>query len=168
MYKIGDVVIYGTEGICKIKDITEKRFEGNKIEYYILCPLKKAGETVYVPCRNEKIMSKMRAVLTEDGANQLLNKIPVVEEMWIENERERQRAYKDILLYGTSEDLMIMAKNLHLHQERQEERGKKLHVADERFLKDAEKMLIDELAYALGITNAEVWEMVSDQKELHQ
>ena len=26
MYKIGDIVIYGAEGLCRIVDITEKKF----------------------------------------------------------------------------------------------------------------------------------------------
>ena len=36
------------------------------------------------------------------------------------------------------------------------ERGKKLHIADERMLREAEKMICDEFAYVLGISQEEV------------
>ena len=35
-------------------------------------------------------------------------------------------------------------------------RGKKLHVADERMLQEAEKMICDEFSYVLGIPKEEV------------
>ena len=34
MYKIGSIVVYGTEGLCKICDITERTFGKETSEYY--------------------------------------------------------------------------------------------------------------------------------------
>ena len=39
MYKIGSIVVYGTEGLCKICDITERTFGKETSEYYVLSPL---------------------------------------------------------------------------------------------------------------------------------
>ena len=58
-----------------------------------------------------------------------------------------------------------MTRNLYLHQIDLLEQGKKLHAADERFLKDAEKMLFEELAYVFGITVSEVLPMIIEKKE---
>lgn len=164
MYKMGDVVVYGTDGLCKIDDITEKKFDGEVIKYYILSPLKRPGETVYVPCKNEKIMERMRAVLSVEQARRLIEDTKIDALAWIDNERARQRVYKEILLCGSSEDIVAMTQNLHVHREKQEKQGKKLHASDEKFLRDAEKMLFEELAYIFDVSLKEVRDMVRKGK----
>lgn len=167
MFNVGDVVIYGTTGICKLEGITENEFGGEKIEYYVLSPLSRKDDTVFVPKNNEKILSRMRHVLTKEKARELLDNLPEEPMEWITNDRERQRAYKDILLYGSSADVLMMTRSLYLHQLEQYEKGKKLHASDERFLKDAEKMVFDELAYVFGISTQEVLPMITHLKSPH-
>ena len=45
MYQIGDVVVYGTEGLCEIEQITEKNFGGEIInrrgKFCYLCTYRK-------------------------------------------------------------------------------------------------------------------------------
>lgn len=156
MFNINDVVVYGTDGICTIVDITEKNF-GNEIEeYYILCPLGKESNTVYVPVYNEKILLRMRKVLTASEADEFVHSLPKKGLEWIPNERERQREYKNILLYGEPGDLFTMIRALYDKQDEQTDIGKKLHASDERYLRDAERLLFEELAYALGLKQSEI------------
>ena len=156
MYKIDDVVVYGTEGICRITDITEMKFGGEKSEYYILSPLGKSENTVYVPKNNDKILNRMRKILSRDEAEKLLDSLPLSPMDWIENDRERQIAYKDILLCGKPEEVFSMVTALYNKQTEQMAIGKKLHASDERFLRDAERMLFNEISYALNISPSEV------------
>lgn len=165
MYNIGDIVVYGTEGLCKIHDVTERKFGKDTVEYYVLSPLSNEAETVYVPKNNEKVMSKMRHILSPESASKLLEEVPSEPLDWVDNDRDRQQVYKDILLCGSSEDILRMTRTLYLHQVKLLEKGKKLHAADERFLRDAEKMLFDELAYVFGITTAEVLPLIIRKKE---
>ena len=165
MYKIGSIVVYGTEGLCKICDITERTFGKETSEYYVLSPLSNEAETVFVPKNNEKVLKRMRSILSKQRASELLEAAPSEYVEWVENDRERQQMYKQILLCGSSEDLLMMTRALYLHQIELLERGKKLHAADERFLKDAEKMLFEELAYVYNITVAEVLPLIISKKE---
>ena len=165
MYKIGSIVVYGTEGLCKICDITERTFGKETSEYYVLSPLANEAETVFVPKNNEKVLKRMRPILSKERASQLLEAAPSEYGEWVENDRERQQIYKQILLCGSSEELLMMTRALYLHQIELLERGKKLHAADERFLKDAEKMLFEELAYVYNITVAEVLPLITRKKE---
>ena len=165
MYKIGSIVVYGTEGLCKICDITERTFGKETSEYYVLSPLSNEAETVFVPKNNEKVLKRMRSILSKQRASELLEAAPSEYVEWVENDRERQQMYKQILLCGSSEDLLMMTRALYLHQIELLERGKKLHAADERFLKDAEKMLFEELAYVFGITVSEVLPLMIKKKE---
>ena len=50
MYQIGDIVVYGTEGIAEIGEEIEREFDGQKLKYLVLHPLEKKTETVYVRC----------------------------------------------------------------------------------------------------------------------
>ena len=68
MYQIGDIVVYGTEGIAEIGGEIEREFGGQKMKYFVLHPIEKKTETVYVPIGNEKAMSKMRGILTKEEA----------------------------------------------------------------------------------------------------
>ena len=156
MYQIGDIVVYGTEGIAEIGGEIEREFGGQKMKYFVLHPIEKKTETVYVPIGNEKAMSKMRGILTKEEAETLISNLPQERPAWIKNDRERQKVYRDTLLFGSSQEVLTMARALHLHQIEQLARGKKLHAADERFMRDAEKMIFAELSYALGITQEEV------------
>ena len=160
MYKINDVVVYGTEGICTITDIAEMKFGGERSEYYILSPVTKAENTVYVPKNNEKVLNRMRRIISRDEAERLLDSMPVTPMEWIVNDRERQAAYKEILLCGKPEDVLGMVSSLYTRQAEQLAVGKKLHASDERFMRDAERMLFKEIGYALGITSSDVLSIV--------
>ena len=165
MYKIGSIVVYGTEGLCKICDITKRTFGKETTEYYVLRPLSNEAETVFVPKNNEKVLSRMRPVLTKEKAEELLEAPPSDYGEWIPDDRERQQYYKQILLCGSGEDILKMTRALYLHQVKLLEKKKKLHAADERFLKEAEKMLFEELAYVFGITVEEVLPLIIKRKE---
>ncbi len=62
MFKINDIVIYGTEGVCKIADINDKDFMGTKKRYYVLKPVKNEFSTFFAPTDSEKVLAKMRRI----------------------------------------------------------------------------------------------------------
>jgi len=160
MFDVGDVVIYGTEGVCIIQEVTTREFGDETLEYFMLQPLNKKAETVYVPKNNSNIQRRMRELLSPEEI-QNLSKITVEDlSHWIVNDRERQAVYKEKLLYGTSEDLVQLIRTIYLHQIRMLEIGKKLHVQDERILKEAERILTEEVVYVLGITPEEALPVV--------
>lgn len=161
MYKIGDVVVYGTDGICSIIDETIKEFGKEKYEYFVLCPVDKKADMIYVPKNNEKILSKMRHIISKDEAKQLIDNMPTEVMNWVENDRDRQISFKNVLLYGSTLDLISMTHLLYLKQIEQLEVGKKLHASDERFLRDAERMLFEELSYILQLSQNEVIKLLA-------
>ena len=156
MYKIGDTVVYGTEGICEVTDITVMSFGGEKSEYYILTPISKRQNTIYAPTVSEKIKKRMRSILTAKEARKLIDSLPVEPMDWVENNHERQDVFKNVLLCGSPEEVFSMLASLYQKQDEQEKIGKKLHASEERFMRDGERMLFNELAYALGTDVNEV------------
>ena len=90
MFQVNDMVLYGTNGVCRVVDIDERDCGGRMVEYYILKPIYASNSTVFVPVNNEKLTSKMRYVLTKEEIDAKIRAIPEVQEEWMEDERERK------------------------------------------------------------------------------
>ena len=65
MFKINDVLVYGTQGVCKIVDIEEKSISGTKKKYYVLKPSDEKRPTIFAPVDNEHVLKKMRKLLSK-------------------------------------------------------------------------------------------------------
>ena len=149
MFEVSDIVAYGVNGVCTVTEITTKRIDKVNVEYYVLSPNATKTAKVFVPVQNEKLVGKMRAVLTKDEIIDLLDNMPKEEE-WISNKNIRFETFKNIISEGKSSELLRLIRTLKLHEKQQLKRGKRLHMADERFLKEAEKMVLGEFAYVLN------------------
>lgn len=157
MYKINDCIVYGTEGICEIVDIAEKQFGDKCDTYYVLKPLYTKGSTVMVPVSNDLLVSKMRYMLSSQEIKDLIDKIPTEDAFeWIEDDKKRKDEFKKIILSGDRLLLIKLIKTMFVQGEEKKKLGKRLHTIDERFLKDAEKMLYEEFAVGLNIKKEEV------------
>lgn len=159
MYKIGEVVLYGTNGVCKIEEVSKQRLAGSVMEYYVLKPLFSQVSTLFVPTNNEVLVSKMRHILTEKAIKDILDNLSVVPE-WIDDKNERFNFCKDTIANGDLKAIIYLIRMLHAHQKEQNNKGRHLHISDERFLREAEKMACDEIAYALNIERSEIVPML--------
>ena len=155
MFRINDVIIYGTQGVCQIVDITEKNISGAKKSYFVLKPIQDNGATIFAPIDNEHVLKKMRHLLTKDAIHSLIDAMPDENAEWIKNDNDRKELYKRILANGDHVALMKMIKAIYLHKREREAEGKRLHMVDEQFFKDAEHILYNEFQYVLQLKNKE-------------
>lgn len=165
MLKVDDIVTYGINGVCKVVAIEEKNLMEQKKTYLVLKPLNGDKSTYYVPVDNENLLGKMRKLLSEDEINQLIVSMPKEKNLWIDNERERKECYKKIIADGNRSELIGMIKAIHFEKKDREEKGKKLHISDERFLKDAEKILYDEFQYVLKLSECDLMSYIFERIE---
>lgn len=156
MWKIKDVVIYGAVGVCEISDIKEELFMGDRKTYLILTPLFNGRTVIHLPTFNERLMSKLKPVLTKSEAISLIKEIPSIEPIWIDNDRERQEKYKEILEYGERRDVIGIIKALHNRKNELSEKNKRLRTSDEYACKDAEGVFENECAHVFSIAPSEV------------
>ena len=65
-YKIGEYVVYGSNGICKINDIKDMTLSPiiGQRNYYVLEQMNARSSTIYVATDNEMLCAKMRYVLS--------------------------------------------------------------------------------------------------------
>ncbi len=165
MFSIGDHVVYGTNGVCLVSGIEARTVGGKRTDYYVLKPVHNSNSTVFVPMLSEKLVAKMKKILSRDDALALIRSIPAEECVWIDNDNERREKYRQIIAEGDRTELLRLIKTLHLHREKQLSSGKKLHLADERVLTEAENILHDEFAYVLDIGRDEITRYIIDEKD---
>lgn len=155
MFQVNDVIIYGSQGVCKIAAIEEKSIGGVKSAYFVLKPIKEQGSTIYAPTDNALVQKKMRRLLTVSEINHLIDAMPDEKTVWIDNANERKECYKNLLASGDHLALIQMIKAIYAHKKEREAAGKRLHVMDEHFFKDAEQILYNEFQYVLNLSGKE-------------
>ena len=163
MFKTNDVVVYGSQGVCEIVGISEQRVDGVIRNYFVLKPKNNIGSTFYVPTWNEKAWGKMRKVMTKEDVNALIDSMPCQKTTWIENENERKEVYRKTLASGDQAAIISMVQALFLHKKQREAEGKRLHMSDEYFMKDAEQILYTEWQYVLNVDKAGLMAYIFDR-----
>lgn len=152
MFQVNDVIVYGSQGVCEITAIEEKSISGAKRTYFVLKPVKDRDSTIYAPTDNASVLKKMRRLLTISEINHLIDSMPDEETVWIDNVNERKEYYKNLLASADHSALIQMIKALYAHKKKREAAGKRLHVMDEHFFKDAEQILYNEFQYVLNLS----------------
>ena len=160
MLAVGQTVVYGTQGVCTVKEISMLKLGKTKGEYYVLSPIDDPGSTVYVPTASEKLANKLRPVLTGNEANALIDEVANEPLEWIASDNERKSVCDDIVKNGSRKQLMQLVGMLYRRREALKDQKKHFHNVDAQYLKTAERMLHGELAYALGIAAADVAEYI--------
>ena len=159
MFCVGQTVLYGSNGVCMVDDVTEKRIGKTKMQYYVLKPLCNNTSTLFVPTANQQLVSKMRRILTEDEAEAVLRDLPPCGD-WNDNKQERSEQFRAIITEGSCVELIRLIRLVRTHEQEQLAGGKRLHITDERFLKEAEKMICEEFSLVLHISRDEVLERI--------
>ncbi|MBQ1639339.1 MAG: CarD family transcriptional regulator [Ruminococcus sp.] len=159
MFCVGQTVLYGSNGVCMVDDVTEKRIGKTKMQYYVLKPLCNNTSTLFVPTANQQLVSKMRRILTEDEAEAILRDLPPCGD-WNDNKQERSEQFRAIITEGSCVELIRLIRLVRTHEQEQLAGGKRLHITDERFLKEAEKMICEEFSLVLHISRDEVLERI--------
>ena len=165
MYQIGDLIVYGGEGVCRVEEIGVPPIRGvnKERQYYTLSPLYRSGK-VFAPVDSNVFM---RPVISHDEAVALISGIPNLEASVYENSNLRflNEYYQSNLQNYTCEGLLQLIHNTRAKREVMRSRGKKLGLVDERYMKRAVDMLHGELAVALGIERSAVSQYISDTLE---
>lgn len=161
MYRVGDYVVYGSHGVCRIVSREDRRIDRRVIEYFSLEPLGQPGAVFYVPSQNPAALAKLRPLMEREELDELLCSDQVRNGCWIDDENRRKLRYRELIVSADRKALVTMVHTLHLHKQALSAEGKKCHQCDENFLHDAQKILTAEFALVLGIDPDAVPEYIS-------
>ncbi len=156
MFGIGDFIVYGNTGVCEVKDITTismKDVPEDRL-YYLLSPIHRKESKIFTPVNSGKTV--MRAVMTKEEADALIEDIPGIEELWVSNDKLREEMYKETMKSCECRDWIKIIKTLYLRKQERLAQGKKTTAMDDRYLRLAEENLYSELSLALGVPKEEM------------
>ena len=162
MYKVNDVVVYGTSGVCRVAEIgpLEMASDKNKL-YYTLCPLFQRGTVIYAPVDNMK--SVMRPVLSKDDIHTLIDDIPQIDTIEVKSDRERETLYKSALRTCDPRELVKVIKTVYFRRKDRLASGKKRIIVDEKYFQLAEQQLYEEMAYVMDESKESMADYISQQ-----
>lgn len=153
-FKPNDTVMYGGHGACTLAEITQKDFGGDVKDYYVLRPAFSGSSVFYVPVDSDALTAKMHTVKGADEICKIVAECGTWD--WIEDDRARQNQFKQIVDGGGTELLVTVYKCLYNKQKELGDVGKKLRAADDRYMKDIEKLLIEELSFSFEVQKEEL------------
>lgn len=163
MYEIGQLVLYGSHGVCKVLNKEIRTIDRKKVEYLVLEPIDQQDSRFLVPTSNAVAMAKLSPILTKEEIENLLSDRELIADAWIEDENIRKQKYRELIVGSDRSSLISMIRALYIHKEKQQEAGRKFHLCDENFLRDAEKLLSAEFSVVLGISRQQVGQYIADR-----
>ena len=150
MYQIGDQVVYGMHGVCRVTEEEKKVIDRKTVTYLVLEPVGQAGSRFLVPTHNAAAMGKLHSMLTKEELDAMLDCEEVRADGWIRDEGLRKQTYRELISSGDRVRLAQMVRTLYRHKTAQQQAGRKVHLCDDNFLRDAEKLLVSEAAIVRG------------------
>jgi Transcriptional regulators, similar to M. xanthus CarD len=163
MYQVGDLIMYGNYGVCKVETVGKPDIVGiDKSKLYYTLSSLYHNEKVYTPIDTNVFM---RPVITNAEAQQLISRIPLISESVYNNHSLRlvEDYYKELLQTHDCYDLLKLIKTVYAKKKLAMEQGKKPGQIDERFMRIAEDLLHGEFAVALGISKGSVKSYIEEK-----
>lgn len=168
MYKIGDMIIYANQGVCRVDEIGVPDITGitkDKL-YYTLSPIYGDGK-IFIPVDTAMYM---RPIATKSEVKDIIRQIPKIQTEIIENQNYKimEEYYKKLLSSHKCVDLINIIKSVYDKRKVVKQQGKILGQTDEKFKKIAEDLLHSEFAVALDIPKTDVNKYIESAMEKMQ
>ncbi len=156
-HKISDFVMYRQNGICQIVDIRKENFcSGDEKFYYILKSVYEDKTIIYVPVDSKDLDLHMRHILAVEEIELIIEKSEESQNEWVDDGKLRLERFEQILHNSNRAEILWLVKVLSIHKIEDEKQNKKFYASDEKILAAAEKIIIGEFAFILGIEKREV------------
>jgi CarD family transcriptional regulator len=156
MFKIGEYIVYGMNGVCRVEEVGPMSLSGVNSDklYYTLMPLYTKGSRVFTPVDNQKVV--MRPVVSKADVCALIDESKDVEVIVTTNDKDREAAYKEGLRSCNCREWIRIINTATKRKKERLAQGKKMSACDERYLKQAQDNLYGEFAVSLNIEKDEV------------
>lgn len=167
MYKVGDRVIFGSYNVCEITAIGCLDMDGVSPDrlYYTMRPCYAKGSIIYTPVDNQK--ETIRPLLTKEEVLQLIDEMEDIDYLWVNDERKRERDYKDAIRSCDCRELIKIIKTIYMRRKKRTESGKAVTAIDKKYFSMAEDYLYGEWGIALGMDKESVKQYIIERMNCH-
>ncbi|WP_405099091.1 CarD family transcriptional regulator [Oceanobacillus sp. FSL H7-0719] len=150
MFKIGDLIIYSTHGVCKIDDICEKSYRDVTREYYVLYPIEDPNLLISVPVDSDQVV--MLDIMDQEEARKVIQAFEEPGMEWIEDAKIRNKKYNNIIRGGDQKAIIKLANTLMRKQMEAKGNKERMYDQDQKMLEYIQGILFQELAASLETT----------------
>lgn len=158
MFNIDDYVLYKRD-VCIIKEIKKNMGQ----DYYVLIPIEDESLKIEVPVVNK--LGNIKKLITKENALEIIEQIPNIKPLEIENEKIIEQEYKKLFNSGNPLDLIKIIKTTYLRNENRILNKKRISERDDIYFNKAERLLYNELSKVLNKTYDETKKYVIDNVE---
>ena len=162
MYNIGDLLFYGTNGVCRVSEICASPFDSNDTRsFYKLTPIaENTSLVIYTPVDNTQVV--MRSLISKDEAEALLARIGSIEKVAVAIEKHRKDAYRETIREGNPEGFVKIIKTVRARRELFRRTRRRVPDMDNDFEHTAKTCLYGELSTVLGICREDIHRIITE------
>ena len=162
MFNIGDLLFYGTNGVCRVSEICSSPFDSSDPRsFYKLAPIaENTSLVIYTPVDNTQVI--MRSLISKEEAEALLARIPEIEKVAVAVEKHRKEAYRETIREGDPEGFVKIIKTVRARRELFRRTRRRVPDLDNDFEHTAKTCLYGELSTVLGICREEIHRRVTE------
>ena len=166
MFEVGDYIIYGNNGVCKITNVGPMDMPGvpkSKL-YYTMTPCYIRDSSIFTPVDNDRVV--MRKVMSRQEAEKFLETAEDIDKLDIKEEKHREQEYKAAILTCDPTVLVGIIKTI---QDRMQDRiaeGKKVTASDTKYIHIAEDSLYGDLAISFDMEKDDVKAYVKNRIDI--
>ena len=151
MYEIGDYVVYGSNGVCKVMAYGLVDHSGipSDREYYTLRPYYAPNSTIYAPVEGPRMI--LRPIISKEGALELVESLRSLEVLDVEDDAMRLQGYRRAFLTCDCLELAQVLKTIWKRTQGRMAEGKKATSEDDKYFRMAEECFYGEMAVAMEL-----------------
>lgn len=165
MFNVGDLIVYGNSGVYSVSEYCKSPVDKHDPRvFYLLRPMHESASNIIItPVDNDRI--PMRSIISEDAAYALIDKIPYISELEIENEKGRKERYREAIGKCDLEEYVKIIKTVEQRRDNMLKAKKRLSETDADYEKRAKFCLYSEIASVFSLRIDEVEGFISQRIE---
>ena len=106
MYQVGELVVYGMHGVCRVVSEEERLVDKKRLNYLALEPLSNGNSRFLVPTQNAAAMAKLQPILSKEELEAMITSEDVKTSEWIREENQRKQTYRELIGSGDRKVLL--------------------------------------------------------------
>lgn len=158
IFSVNQKIVYPSQGVGEIREITEKIFHDTTILYYVIY-LPVSDMVVMVPVDKAEDIG-IRSIVEPEEARRAIELISEAYEPIPSDWKLRYQINLDLLKKGSVNDIATIVRSLY-HRSK----VKELPIQERKLYDSAKKLLEDEVSFSLGISREEVEGMIHERLE---
>lgn len=164
MFSVGEYIVYGTNGICRVEDVCASPYDAADTRtYYLLVPLHNPmSSTIYTPVDNMRV--PMRRLMTKGEIEALIARMDEIELLEVPVEKQRREIYRATITELDPSGYISVIKTVERRREELTAAHKHFPVSDLEYGRLAKHLLYSEMAHVLEMEERLVEAYIEQRK----